>query len=168
MKKIIFAILILGSSLVINAQNLDDFKARYIINFANQTEWPTSYKTGDFIIGVLGTSPVTKSLQGFSANQKVGSQPIKVVLFSNVNTITKCNVLFVPSSQSKNLSKVLNKIGSGSTLIVTDKEGLAKQGAMLNFVLVNNKLNFEANKNNLSKNSLKITAYLEKLAILVN
>ena len=38
-------------------------KALYIYNFATLTDWPSDYKSGDFVIGVLGESSVFDELQ---------------------------------------------------------------------------------------------------------
>ncbi len=53
------------------------------------------------------------------------------------------------------------------TLIVTEKSGLAAQGAAINFIIVDNKLKFEANTKSINKADLKVSSQLLKLAILI-
>lgn len=168
MEKYIISLILFLSVLRVSAQQLEDFKARYILNFANQTEWPASYRTGNFSIAVVGSSPVFASLQKVAKNQKVSNQNVDVVQFSKVANIEKCHILFVPESESKNLKKIIEKTAGYSTLLITEKDGLCKEGSMINFVIVNKRLNFEASKANMSKQGLKMTSYLEKLAIIVN
>ena len=45
-----------------NAQ-IDKLKSVFIYNFAKSTNWPASYKTGDFVIGVLGKTNVSAELK---------------------------------------------------------------------------------------------------------
>jgi hypothetical protein len=65
------------------------------------------------------------------------------------------------------LPDVLKKMKGKSTLIVTEKLGLAKQGSAINFIIENNKQRFELNKSNIEKYNLKVSSTLEALAIKV-
>jgi len=168
MKKLFFFLSLALISFICRAQQIEEFKARYILNFANQTEWPAAYRSGNFVIGVIGNSTVAKELQKICKTQKVGGQTVEVKVFSNANSVDKCHLLFIPQNQSGNIGKIVDKTSSNSTLLVSDNKGLVKEGSMINFVLRNKKLNFEMNKNNITKRGLKITSYLEKLAIVIN
>ena len=63
--------------------------------------------------------------------------------------------------------RVIAKVKGKSTLVVTDKSGMAKQGASINFVSIDNKQKFELNKSNLAKMDLKVSSSLVQLAIVV-
>lgn len=76
-------------------------------------------------------------------------------------------MVVLPVGQSASLAEVLKKIGSNSTLVVTEQEGLAQKGSHLNFVLKDGKLAFELNQNALTKNKLKAANELTRLAILL-
>jgi hypothetical protein len=56
-------------------------------------------------------------------------------------------------------------VKSKSTLIVTDKAGMAKKGAAINFIYADNKQKFELNKSNIEKYDLKVSQSLVKLSI---
>jgi hypothetical protein len=143
-------------------------KAMYIYNFCSQTEYPAEYRSGDFVVGVLGSSPVYDELQKIAQSKKVGTQTMVVKSFSSASSVSKCHLLFISEDQSGSLSKVMISIGSANTLIVGEKEGLCKEGASMNFVLRDQKLKFELSSPNMEKRGLKPTSYLEKLAIPVN
>lgn len=167
MKKISLIIaLFLSISICSNAQ-VPKLQSIFIYNFTKYIEWPTSYNTGNFVIGVLGQSPLIKELTTLSKSKKVGNQPIVITKFHNVEEISKCNILFVPINKSSQLNNVVNKLKGKSTLIITEKKGMAKQGAGINFVIIDNKQKFELNKTNISKYNLKVSASLINLAILV-
>jgi len=149
------------------SQNVDAMKALFLLNFANQTEWPVNYRSGNFIIGVVGNTGVLKELQTLAATKKVGNQSLEVKSFANVSAVSQCHMLFVPGSAG-NLAKLIEQTKTHPTLIVTEKDGLIKDGSMINLVFRNNKLAFEVSKTNLNSKGLKITGYLEKLAVVTD
>ena len=69
------------------------------------------------------------------------------------------------SRDSAMLPDVLKKMKGKNTLIVTEKPGLTKQGAAINFIAENNKQCFELNKINIAKYNLKVSSTLEARAV---
>jgi len=152
------------------AQNIDTnakYKVMFIYNFTKYFEWPQSYKEGNFVIGVLGNSSLLPELNKMATLKKVGNQSIEIKTFSNVGDITKCHMLIVAPEVTIPLSEIISKIKKNSTLLITEKQGYAKQGAAINFVVQNNKPAFELNKINAEKQDLKVSTNLLSLAILV-
>jgi hypothetical protein len=152
------------------AQNIDTnakYKAMFIYNFTKYFEWPQSYKEGNFVIGVLGNSSLLAELNTMASSKKAGNQSIEIKTFSNVGAITNCHMLIVAPEVTTPLSEIISKIKKNSTLLITEKQGFAKQGAAINFVVQNNKPAFELNKTNAEKQDLKVSTNLLSLAILV-
>ena len=143
-------------------------KAVYIYNFTKYIEWPKEYREQVFVIGVLGNSPLVDELKGMSSAKKVFNQNIEVRQFNSVTEITQCHILFVSSEAKDPFANVLGKVKDYSTLLITDKPGLATQGAAINFVVMQNRQKFELNESNAIKYNLKVSNSLEALAILVN
>lgn len=149
-----------------------DFNARarkqsiFLFNFASRyIEWPASYKEGNFILGVLGTPPVLKDLETITAGKKAYNQNIEIKQFNSAAEISKCNMLFVPFDKSDALPDVLSKLKGGSTLVITEKDGVLKTGAIINFVNKDGNLKFEINKTDIEKCEIKIAADLLKLSV---
>ncbi len=141
-------------------------KAVFLYNFTKYIDWPDKYKEGNFVIGVLGTSPFYNDLSTLIHNKKVGSQEFEIKSFTTTTSVSGlCHILFIPAENSAQLPEVLKKMKGKSTLIVTEKLGLAKQGSAINFIIENNKQRFELNKNNIEKYNLKVSSTLEALAI---
>ena len=111
-------------------------EALFIYNFSRLIEWPSNYKTGPFVIGVLGTSPILGQLKTFTTGKQVGSQPISVKGFNTVNEISTCHILFVPFSETKDMPNILPHTSGKSTLIICEKNGAIEEGAGINFVIV--------------------------------
>lgn len=143
-------------------------KAVYIYNFTKYIEWPKEYREQVFVIGVLGDSPLVDELKSMSAAKKVFNQNIEIKKFNSVAEIGQCHILYVASEAKDPFANVLAKIKTYSTLLITDKEGMATQGSAINFVVLQNRQKFELNETNAIKYNLKVSNSLEALAILVN
>ena len=144
-------------------------KSIYIYNFTKYLEWPEDYKEGNFVIGFIGsnTSLLTE-LSKMAGTKQVGNQAIQIRNISSIDNSDKFNIIYILTEKSVQLSEVLSKMKGKSTLIITDKPGLAKQGACINFVVVDSKQKIELNKTNIAKSNLKVATTLVTMATEVN
>lgn len=172
MKKIAFiliAILVLSSGFK-TGDRVDTnsrIKAVFILNFTKLIEWPKAYRSGEFIVGVIGETPLYTELSKMAKVKKVANQSLSITKFKSIDAIGKCHILYITKGQSSKISNVLKKVKNNSTLIVTEETGLIDKGAGINFVVKNNRQKFELNKTNVEKHKLKVSSNLEALAIIV-
>ena len=147
-------------------------KAVFLYNFTKYIEWPEGKREGNFVIGVLGQSPVFSELANSAHKNTEKPSAVRyldIKSCNDVNSIAECHMLYIPNGSSEMLKMAVDKSEGHNTLIVTDKAGLAKLGgADINFVVSNNKVKFELNKSNVQKHELKVSNLLTNLAILVN
>ncbi len=153
-----------GSISAASAQNYQ-LHAVYINSFIKYIQWPSS--EGDFVIGVIGDSPIIEHLEKMAAVKKAGEKSIVIKKFSSVATISNSDILFLPKESTIQLSEIITKSESWNTLIITEKEGLGIEGSGINFVERNGKLSFELNKSSLEAARLKVSTELTRLAILI-
>jgi hypothetical protein len=155
---------------VVNAQTgvqEADLKGAFIYNFTKYIDW-NQYDDGDtFIIGVIGSSSVVRSLKEIAETNTVNSKKIEIRFFDNPGEIEFCNILFIPENIHFPLSLILSKINKGM-LTISEERGFASEGTAFNFVRKNGKLKFEVNLKSLSKADIKASSQLLKLAIIVN
>lgn len=144
-----------------------DLKAVFIYNFTRYIEWDSSSLKNDFIIGVIGPSPVTRSLTQIARSNKVKNKRIIVRVYDKPEQIEACHVLFIPRWGSYSLNSVLDRVGRG-TLTVSEQPGYAKMGTAFNFVVDREKLRFEVNLKALYLSGLKAGSQLLKLATIVD
>lgn len=137
------------------------------MNFTKLVEWPQSYRQGNFVVGVVGESPLYNELVKMSKTKKVANQSLEVKKFDSANDVSKCHIIYVSRDESESLSSVLNKVKSNSTLIISEKQGLVDKGAGINFIVKDNRQKFELNKKNVEKYKLKVSSNLEALAFTV-
>lgn len=167
MRKPIFLILLLILIKANLAQAQEEkFKALFLYNYAKNIEWTST--SGDFVIGVLGSSPIIDELNIIAEKKKVGTQAIVIKKHNSLDGAEKCNIFYLPSNKTANLSSLLAKVKGKKVLIVSDSPGTIKDGSCINFILQNGKLTFEISKTNIEKQGLKVTANLLSLGIKVN
>ena len=151
------------------AQPASDYAvhANIIYHFTKYIDWPENKKSGDFIIGVIGESPLYDELKANAQNKRVGSQRIVVKRFSTSAKAFACHILFISEDESDNIKKVSSRISGTPTLLVAESEGLAQKGACINFIIVSDRLKLEINKNNIEQRGLRIASELLQLGKIV-
>ena len=139
----------------------------FMYHFTKHVDWPESKKSGDFIIGVLGNSPISSELESIAASKKAGNQTIVIKKLDSDADALNCHIVFISANKSGNLEDVISVIGNKPVLIVTEKNGLGKKGSCLNFIIHEDKLKFEINKPSIESKGMKISGDLLKLGILL-
>jgi hypothetical protein len=168
MKKYCFFVVLLASLSLskLSAQStIPAAQSVFIYNFTRLTEWPAEFKTGDFVIGVLGSGEVFTELKNYTTGKMVGTQPIKVLKFGSSAEVAKCHILFVAYGKTKDIPDAMAKLGEKGTLIVAENRASIEKGAAINFVIVEDKLKFELKTGNATNAGLKIHSNLENMAV---
>ena len=160
---LMISFVLLGSNA--NAQVNYKIHSLFVYKFTQYIEWPS--KTGDFVIGVVGNSPIIAELEAIAASKKVDTRTIVVKKLSASADLSACQMVFISEGQSSNLSSITAKLQGKPTLIVSETNGGAKKGAGINFVIIDDKMKFELNKGAIEKQGLKVSGDLTKLAIVV-
>lgn len=142
--------------------------AGFMYHFAKFTQWPSAKQSGDFVIGVVGSSTMAKYATGLAASKKLGSRKIVVKEYSSASGAGECNILFLAKGKTSELSAASSISKSKNILIVTESPGAAKSGSTINFVQDGGKIRFEMSKKTASAQKLKISSELQKLAIMVD
>lgn len=148
-------------------QNDYAVQSNIIYHFTKYINWPDDRKTGDFVIGVVGDSPLYTELKNFTSNKTVGGQRIVVKKFSGRSASYNCHILFITEDASGSLKRIATLTTGTSTLLVTELEGLARKGSCINFIIVDDHLKLEINKANIERRNLDIATELLSLGILV-
>jgi len=164
---ILVSLLILNSGFKVGIDTNSKMKAIFIMNFTKLIEWPQPYREGNFIVGVIGDSPLYSELTKMAKTKKVANQSLQIKKFNTINDIDKCHILYVSQNKSGDMGAVIAKVKFYNTLIITEKQGLVERGAGINFVIKNNRQKFELNKKNVEKYKLKVSSNLEALAFTV-
>jgi hypothetical protein len=145
-------------------------QAIYMYNFMLKIQWPEHKRVGDFVIGVLGNTLLLDELRDMASKRKIDTRDIVIKQIYVDSDIKSCHLIFIPSGPNsmKNLKEIRKRLGSfEGVLLVTEQEGLAEEGSVLNFILYDSKLRFEMNTEVANYYGFKTSA-IGKYAILVN
>ena len=139
------------------------FQALIMYNFTKLLDWPD--KSGDFVINVIGNVDLAKELKEFTANKKAGGVQEIIVKKVLVNELLDCQMIYVGSSESGNLDKIIEIIGGNNTLLVTEKNGLTDKGASISFVKINGNWKYQFSESNIKTQGLKVSSDFKELGI---
>lgn len=141
--------------------------ANIIYHFTKYINWPPQARKGDFVIGIVGDSPLFDELKLSTANKTASGQKIIIRHYSSSSQTFDCNILFISSEESSRLKKIAVATASRSVLIVSEGKGLATKGASINFKIAEERLRLEINKNNIENKGLGIATELLQLGTVV-
>ncbi len=148
-----------------------DYKAYtlFVYNFMKYIEWPEAQSKGDFVVGIYGDSPIQKELQVLASSKKLKGRNIVVKSLSKPEDAVGCQLMYVTSSKSSVVKTLKEQMKDKPILIVGEREGLARKGAALSFVtLDDDALKFDINKKEIEQHQLKISSQLIQLGTVVN
>jgi hypothetical protein len=163
----VLASFLAGAITAQNAEQEANLKAAFIYNFTKYIDWGNYDHGSDFVIGIIGDSPVTESLNEIASQNTVDNKRIAIKTIDNASEIKDCDILFIPKKSRFSLNYLLRKARPG-VLTISEEAGFAKKGTAFNFVIINNRLKFEANLKAISSAGLKAGSQLLKLAIIVD
>lgn len=141
--------------------------ANIIYRFTRYIDWPEHKKSGDFVIGIVGESPLYDFLKALVAGKTVGHQKIIVKALSPSSDLSGCHILFISENESHYFKKIATRTTGIPLLLVTESEGLARRGACVNFIITEDHLKLEINKKNIEQRQLSIATELLGLGIVV-
>ena len=159
-------------------------KAAFLYNFIKFVDWPEE-KMADsnepIIIGIIGKSPfgnafeplkakkikgrsvVVKRFKGFEKLKK-SSGKNETELGRKIEALRKCHLLFICSSEKKNLKEIINSVKDHSVLTIDGMEGFLEAGGIIKFLVEEKKIHFEINVTASKRAKLKIRSQLLRLA----
>lgn len=141
-------------------------KAAFIYNFTKYIEWDAN-NADDFTIYIMGNSSIYEPLSEIASTKTVRNKRIVIRRINTPEEITGCNVLFISAGNSYPLTTIFANTGKG-TLTISETPGYANMGTAINFVIVNDKLKFEANVKSINDEGLKASSQLLKLAKIID
>jgi len=153
-----------------------ELKAEFLERFTQFIEWPDEQETIDtpFVVCLVGKDPFQEYLQTMSRERRIKGRPLEVQRFSQVQQegaaapLSQCELVFISREAQDELDQVLAQTAGRPVLTVSDSEGFAQKGVLINFDHEGGKVRFEVNVEAMRKSGLKFSAHLMRLARLVN
>ena len=159
-------------------------KAAFLYNFIKFVDWPEE-KSADsnkpITIGIIGKDPfgnafdpvedkdtktrkvLIKRFKTFEELKKAGEKD-KSLLDREIESMRKCHLLFICSSEEKSVGEITNLVKDHSVLTVGDVKGFLEAGGITNFIVEEQKVRFEINATTAKQAKLQIRSQLLRLA----
>jgi hypothetical protein len=150
--------------------NAGQVQAAYLYNFGKFVKWPAdapANRSGSFTICVLDEDPFGATLQSTLAGESVGGKPVIVKRLPRAQDVAACHILFINSSQQKDLKGILAAVDDSSVLTVSDMPDFSKRGGMIQFLLEGDRIRFEINLEGAERSRLVFPSELLKVAAAV-
>ena len=144
-------------------------KAAYLYNFIKFVDWPSeSMENTDLPIRicVLGKNPFGDLLSPLE-EKRAKDRPLVLESRDGVEEAGDCHVLFISSSESRYLPRLIKRIGKKSILTVGEMKGFAEQGGIIGFVIRDGKVRLEINHKSAKQAGLEVSAKLLEIATIV-
>lgn len=145
-------------------------KAVFLFNFTQFVEWPaTAFSSANspLIIGVLGEDPFGAFLDETVRGETVNQRSLQVQRYSRVEEINNCHVLFISNSEAARQQQILSKLKGKSILTVGESDGFSRNGGVIRFATIANKIRLRINLEAAKEAELTISSKLLRPAEIV-
>ena len=144
-------------------------KAAFLYNFAKFVDWPSeSFKNdADTIkLYILGNDPFGEALDTIR-DKTVQGRRLVVKQVQRVEEIEGAHLLFISPSEKGRVKQVLQSLRNTPVLTISEMERFGQMGGIINFITVEDRVQFEINPQQAEQQKLKISSQLLKLARIV-
>ena len=149
-------------------------KTAYIYGFGRYVTWPEDDRAlpqDRFVIGILGESPVRKTLDELASKRTVTdrrtgrSLPIQVVQFRSLAEYAPCQILLVPDKVDRETTRAaIEQFRDRPVLLIGESPQFTQLGGSVGFLIVDGSVKFDVNIDDATRKGLKIDAKLLRAA----
>jgi len=159
-KHIILAVILFFSftqSAISQRLSAEKVKAKYLFEFPRYMIWPNDDEIEVMLIGLVRPTPkLAAEMKEVAKNGYDNGIKIEVLIFNRIDDIVFTQILYVDSLMNPQMQKILKKIGTSPTALVTENYR-EKKYIMLNFLESKGNVMFQVNFENLA--AAKIEKY---------
>ncbi len=137
------------------------------MNFARFVDWPAEAfdeSGGAIVVGVIADESRARTIDQTMNHQTANGRLLRVKRFALGQDLRACHILFISSSEKRDLPRILAGLRGSSVLTVGEMERFTEQGGIINFVLEGNRVRFEINRPAAEAVRLRISSKLLSVA----
>ena len=145
-------------------------KAVFIYNFSHFIEWPArAFGAPDdpFDICVLGNDPFGSHLDEAVKGEQIDQHPLSIRRIRDVADVNTCRLLYLGRSTEAEIHQILTMLDHRPILTVSEQEGSAERGVMIQFTTENNRIRLRINIDSARSAGLTISSKLLRPAEIV-
>ena len=167
----ILAMLICGPNVSAESMQYQEYlvKAAFLFNFTKFVDWPSeSFKdnAAPIKLYILGDDPFGEALDTIR-DKTVKGRRLVIKRCQKVEELEGAHLLFISASEKGRVNQILQSLKNTPVLTISETERFGQMGGIINFITVENKVQFEINSEQAQQNKLKISSQLLKLARIV-
>ena len=144
-----------------------EIKAGLLYNFLKYTQWPAEHTGQDAVVCLIGGDPFGGHLQPM-AGRTVNQHSIEIRNLKNAQDIDACSLLYIHESEKLNWSQLQKALVGKDVLTVSDFDGFAESGGMIEFTRNDNRIGVKINVDAVTAAHLSVQSRLLRLASTVH
>lgn len=147
-----------------------EVKAAYLYNFTRFIEWPESAFPGNaspLVIGVVGENPFGSVLEDLVRDKAANGHPLTVRRCRTADDMKSCHLLFVAGADDRDMVRILDLTRQAPVVTVGEAVPFARRGGAINFVLKDDRVGLEINRQAAQLAGVRISSRLLNLATIV-
>jgi len=152
------------------APSEQQLKAVFVFHFSHFVTWPAesfATATEPFVIAVLGGDAIAAQVEEAVRDEKLDAHPLVVRRLRPGEEIPACRILYIDRSLGAQLEQTLAQVKQRDTLIVSDLEGAARRGAIIELANEKNRIKLVINTDTAHDAGLSISSNLLRGARLI-
>jgi|SRR5690606_833262 len=168
--RLALAALLLAAAAAAGAQPITarehEVKAAYLLKFPAFIEWPQHEAQAEapFRYAVVGAPAIASELARLAEGRQVAGRPIEVREVAPEGSVRGADVVFVGAAAGA-LGRIAGGLADAAVLIVGESAGALDDGAVLNFVLLENRVRFQISAAAAEARGLRVSPRLLALAV---
>jgi len=153
-------------SIDLNAyQSEDKLKVVLVGKVGKYITWQEK-NSDDFIITILNNQN-GDLFNKIYRDKKIKNHAVKLKYIQDIDELTQTNILYIPSSNSKNLEEIFKKTVDKNILTISDIRGFSQKGGILQIYFASQKPKIRINLDVAKRENLKIKSSLLRIADIV-
>ncbi len=140
-------------------------KALFIYNFSKYIEWPNINNLKEFKIGVMGDdyNYIFNGLEKIATEKNVNDIPLKIIRVNYDTKLNELQVLYFDDPEKYPIKDIYKKVKKEPVLLVSEHYPYGQ--SMINFIMINDKIEFELNEEKCNAVGLKVNIAIKTIAI---
>jgi hypothetical protein len=153
-----------------DAPTENQVQAVFLYNFSRFVEWPSqafAAPSDPFVIGIMGSDPFGARLDEAVHNEQINGHALTVRRFHSISELANCQILFIDRSEIANLAQILAALDHHNTLTVSQADGAAQRGVMIQLATENSRIRLRINVDSARAAGLTISSKLLRPAEII-
>lgn len=142
----------------------NDIKAGLLYNFLRYTHWPTETRNAQpAVVCIYGSDPFSGRLTPM-AGRTVNQRSIEVRSVRTYGEMNSCSLLVVNAAERTRWPQMRAYLSERDVLTVSDYDGFARAGGMIEFTRTNNRIGVRVNTGAIERADLIVQERILRLA----